>query len=107
MGSGFSNPPSILTVKYFPFRSPNSVRLERKSMFLLSGVHPSTILSNPPRGGTTPTELYQVSCLGAPPCDGITKIWRLPEYSPEKAIHLPSGEIFGNSSIPSWEVNLR
>jgi hypothetical protein len=37
----------------------------------------------------------------------MTKTWRLPEYSPEKAIHCPSGDIFGNSSRPLCEVRRR
>ncbi len=37
------------------------------------------------------TELYQVSCFGTPPFEGITNTCRLPLYSPEKAIHWPSG----------------
>jgi hypothetical protein len=34
----------------------------------------------------------------------MTKTWRVPVYSALKAIHAPSGEIFGKSSCPSCEV---
>jgi hypothetical protein len=48
---------------------------------------------------------YQVSCFGgAEPSDGITHTSRVPEYWAEKAIWLPSGENFGNSSLPTCEV---
>jgi hypothetical protein len=37
----------------------------------------------------------------------MTYTWREPEYSAEKAIQRPSGEILGNSSRPGWEVKRR
>jgi hypothetical protein len=40
----------------------------------------------------------------APPALGITYTWRVPLYSAENAIWLPSGENFGYSSLPACEV---
>jgi len=51
--------------------------------------------------------LWKVSWRGAPPSTPITNTWRVPLYSPVKAIERPSGENFGNSSSPGCEVRRR
>ena len=48
-----------------------------------------------------------MSCFGSPPSYATTYTCRVPEYSPENAIHFPSGEIRGYSSYPSSKLVTR
>src|SRR6266403_4497210 len=66
-------------------------------MLLQSGVQPSTMSFDG----------WNVSRFGSPPSADMTYTYGLPPYSTVKAIHFPSGENFGNTSSPTWEVSRR
>jgi hypothetical protein len=46
-----------------------------------------------------------VSWRGTPPLEGITYTCSSPSYWPVNAIHAPSGENFGNTSMPGDAVS--
>src|SRR5574337_108134 len=106
IGSCVGRPPVSGTVNNWPNQELNVVRRDRNTMFLLSGVQVTTMLSGPQRSGASgTTSEWKVRRLASPPDAGITYTSVLPRYWPVKAIHFPSGEKRGMMSKPGSVVS--